>query len=374
MSHLRASVTGSSSGFDSSRNLLVLPINGTIDLYLVAGADLEPVLEGEAVAVAERKTSKGEQSSRELDAWERANGIRAFTFRGKTLGNGTFRARTRGTTIDQIAPLTVRVTANKDNRQAGDGPKGQPVISPELRLELAALPFRDALVRLAEDQMNSAIGHEPKGGFGCYGLAAKNSLGQPNNWCGAFVHWLYKRVAEIKGVRNPFGDDVNTLASPQKAIGYALHRPDDLTLVQFAGTDPYGWSWPPNKDKHGKAVGDHPALKAEMVPVTPVSGPPMTGDVCLVRASADPAKGWKHVCMVLTTPNASGQFYTFDGNQGGDYDPRTNAIKGCIGINSHNVADMAKSGGVTKFSFVAVKLPGDDEYRARPRPAQMPTN
>ena len=371
MAGLRAAVTGSSAGFDASRSLLVLPLRGKLELYLVAGEELSTGLDTSICDIAERPPSKTEKQSTLLTAWERSQNIRVLKFTGTALGSSTFNAWLPNTRTPWITPLTIRVTADKDSRQVGEGPKGAPVIGPNLRLGIAGMPFREALVRLAEDQMNSAIGHQPKGGFGCYGLPAKDANGNPNNWCGAWVQWLYQRVSEIQGVANPFENNVNTLASPQKAIGFALHRTDKLTLIEFTGTDPFGWSFPPKKNKEGKAAGDSPALKAEYKGHTPVAGPPRRGDVCLVRNSADPAKGWKHVSMVLTTPDASGQFHTFDGNQGGDYDPRTKGQKGCIGTNVHNISTMAKQGGVKKFAFVAVNLPGDGVYVPKALPASL---
>ncbi len=361
MAGLRAAVTGSTAGFDSSRSLLVLPLRGKLELYLVAGEELSTSLDTPICDIGERLPSKTEKQSNHLTAWERSQDIRVLKFTGTALGSATFNAYLPNTRTPWIAPLTIRVTADKDSRQGGEGPKGEPIIGPDLRLEIAGMPFREALVRLAEDQMNSAIGHEPHGGFGCYGLPAKDANGNPNNWCGAWVQWLYQRVSEIRGAANPFENNVGTLASPQKAIGFALHRPEKLTILEFTGSDPYGWSFPP-KRANGKAVGDHPALKAEYKAHTPTAGPPRRGDVCIVRESADPAKGWKHVCMVLTTPDASGEFWSFDGNQGGPYDPRTKAAKGCIGTNRRNVNDMAKQGGVKKHAFIAVNLPGDDAY------------
>lgn len=371
MAGLRAAVTGSTAGFDASRSLLVLPLRGRMELYLVAGEELSTSLDSPICDIAERLPSKTEKQSNHLTAWERSQNIRVLKFTGTALGSSTFNAYLPNTRTPWIEPLTIRVTADKDSRQVGEGPKGAPVIGPDIRLEIAGMPFREALVRLAEDQMNSVIGQTTHGGFGCYGLPAKDANGNPNNWCGAWVQWLYQRVAEIQGVANPFENNVNTLASPQKAIGFALHRPDKLTMIEFAGSDPYGWSFPPRKNKEGKAVGDSPALKAEYKGHTPVAGPPRRGDVCLVRASADPAKGWKHVCMVVTSPDASGQFHTFDGNSNGSYHAETNSRSGCIGVGRHNVNDMAKTGGVKKFAFVAVNLPGDGGYVPKALPASL---
>ena len=366
MPHLRASVTGPSAGFDASRSLLVLPVGGTTDLLLCAGATLDPRLDGDAAEVVERPVARPEATNARLTGWERTNDVRAFRFKGKTVGDATFNAFLPGTTLPYIQPLTVRVTTDQDRRQGGDGPKGGTSISPALTVELAGMHFRDALVRLAEDQMNSTIGRDPKGGFGRYGLP---ELGPPDkagvqhkvNWCGAFVHWLYRRVSDVQGVSNPFEANVNSLASPQKAISFALHRPTSLTLLRFAGPDPYGWSWPPKRDAKGAAVGDSPALAATFNEITPVSGPPRTGDICLVRVNNDPAAGWKHVCMVLSPPDGEGAFSTFDGNQGGTWNPTTGAVAGCIGKNQHDANDKV-DGGVSKFVFIAASLPNDDRY------------
>ncbi|WP_156971056.1 hypothetical protein [Beijerinckia mobilis] len=107
---------------------------------------------------------------------------------------------------DWIAPLTIRVVSNQQNRQVGAS-AGE--VSPQLRVELQRLSLRDAVIRIAEDQMHSAIATQSDG-FGVYNIDAKF------NWCGAFAYWCWQQACAIKSVPNPFGSNGGVLWSPHK--------------------------------------------------------------------------------------------------------------------------------------------------------------
>jgi hypothetical protein len=212
---------------------------------------------------------------------------------------------------------------------------GSKVVSDPVGSEMRAAKFRDALVMLARDQMFSSIGRSPHGGDGRYGLD------RGDEWCGAFVHWVYVRTAATLGATNPFGDRVGTLASPQKAIGWALHNPNLATIIRYEGSDPYGWSW----DAAPKA--DKTALKQDFIDIS-ANNPVQTGDIALYRDKS----GWRHVCMVVDPPSVGkDDFMTIDGNQTGAYRPE-GASQECIGMNSHDANDKLPDGKSYKWVFL----------------------
>ena len=341
MSHLCGANKFGSYGFDTERSLLVVPVRQASSLYLAAGENLSVELTTQGIAtVTESPVSKQEQATAPgLTPWERAVPLRRLTITGKAPGSTQLNAYLPDRR-PWIAPLDIQVVTDPGYRQAGGGG----TLAPKLAQEIASLSFRDALIRVAKDQMNSKVGRSPTGGDGIYGLDAGV------NWCGGFVHWCYVMVGSVSGKTNPFGKNVHTLASPQKAIGWALHNPDKAQLVRFEGTDPYGWSWP----EAGKAaVADKVGLKQSFVDISSAN-PVQKGDVCLVRKNLNPKDGWKHVCMVLDPPDSSGTFTTIDGNQTGAFRPGLGVSNDCIGTNSHDGNEKLEDGKSYAFVFLTL--------------------
>src|SRR4029079_2832259 len=100
--------------------------------------------------------------------------------------------------------------------------------------ELRSMTLREAVVRVAEDQLNSKIGRAG-GGFGRYADASYD-------WCGAFCYYCWSVACRVHGKPNPFGDKYNSLLSCQKAISYAMQT-GCATVLRYRGGDPFGNSF-----------------------------------------------------------------------------------------------------------------------------------
>ncbi len=282
MAHLRTLRGDLDSGFDGSRNLLVVPARGTRNVFLVAGAGLEVSIEDEDVAtVSERNPTRAESRDYRLGEWERSQGLRCLRVTGVQDGDTVLHAR-QDDGRDWVAPLTIRVVQDMDARQARE----PAAITPELKRELQQLSLREAVLRVAEDQMNSRIGRQG-GSFGIY-------LSGKQNWCGAFAHFCWSVAAAAKGTTNPFGNDKDVLLSPQKAIHWCFRNPDKAVLLRYSGFDPM-------TGKGSMSVTDIDAANS-----------PEPGDICLLRHDDD---SWAHVDIVYEEPSGT-SFRTIDGNQG----------------------------------------------------------
>ena len=284
MAHLRKPGFGDQVGFDSNRNLQILAINQRTNFYLVAGADLNvftddancaDVVLGKSDATAIKKDAT-------LSSWEKSQEIRPLTIVGKSLGSTTLRAQLDGR--DWIAPLTVRVLNDKSCRQVG---KATAQVTPELRAEIQSLPLRDAVIRVAEDQMHSAISQTS--GFGVYDMDAKL------DWCGGFAYWCWNQACAIQGQENPFGGSGTVLWSPQRAIHWAMQDATPAQLLRYKGISPMD----------GKGRQEYREIGWHGYDLR-------RGDVVLLRQAH--AGGWKHVCMVHSVDGRS--IVTIDGNQG----------------------------------------------------------
>jgi len=328
MAGLRAAA-GTGLGFNPEKNRLLVPANKHSDLILVAGKDLVVTVDDEKIAKWDAFQPVQWMKDGALSPWEKTQNTRGLRISGKSIGSTVLHAKTPDG-FDFVAPLTINVIPDPEFRNGNEK-----VVSDPLGAEMRAAKFRDALVMLARDQMFSAIGRSPHGGSGRYGLKPGDE------WCGAFVHWVYMRTAATLAVANPFGNQVGTLASPQKAIGWALHNPALATIIRYQGADPYGWSW----DAAPKA--DKTALTQDFIDIS-ANNPVQTGDVALHRDE----KGWRHVCMVVDPPGVGkDDFTTIDGNQTGAYRPE-GASQECIGMNSHNASDKLPDGKSYKWVFL----------------------
>jgi len=283
MAHLRTLPGDGDSGFDGSRNLLVVPARNTRNVFLVAGPDLSVSIEETDIAtVSERNATRSESRDGHLDPWEQSQGIRCLRISGVHDGRTVLHARLPDGR-DWVAPLTIQVVQNLEARQA-TAPAG---VTPELRRELQQLTLRQAVLRVAEDQMNSQYGRQA-GSFNIY-------VGHDYNWCGAFAHFCWSVAAAAKGVANPFGGNNDVLLSPQKAIHFVFGNFDKAILLRYAGIDPM--------------------TGAGRMALTDISAanPVQPGDICLLRNDND--DGWRHVDIVYEAPSGT-SFRTIDGNQG----------------------------------------------------------
>jgi hypothetical protein len=210
-----------------------------------------------------------------------------ITVRGETVGETQLVAALLDGTQWQ-KPTWVVVVQNSNCRQIDIGP-----VPLSLVRELQSKSLRDAAVRVAQDQINSAMTKQSTGDarYDLPGWAASG------DWCGAFVYWCYRKAAEIKGVANPFGGDNDVMLSPQKAISWALNNREVATLIRYTG----GAFFLPTPPPQNAFI--------DVVPGTNLRA----GDVCLLR-KAD-GSDWQHVCLVYD-PGSGDSFLTLDGNQG----------------------------------------------------------
>jgi hypothetical protein len=186
-------------------------------------------------------------------------------------------------------PTQVVVVRNLDSRQA-DGSD----VAPSLRKEVSLLGLRAGALRIAEDQLYSAMANNVHGD-GRYELPSAYT-----NWCGAYVYWCYKTACAIKGATNPFGGNNDVILSPQKAISWAIMHPADATVVRYRG---------PVMVTLGNAQQN--AMRQDIF-IDAVPGVNVVpGDVCLLRDTDN----WKHVDMVYDAGDGD-TFTTIDGNQG----------------------------------------------------------
>jgi hypothetical protein len=296
MAHVRNLPGMNDNGFDSTNDLLVLPVGKTSDLYLVDTSPLGTAVVADDPGVAtvlEKDETRLLGNSKKLRPDERGNPVSRLTVKGLRVGSTTLRSqRTVGS--EAIDPIEVRVVPDPDYRQAGE----KRAITPEFRAELQGMELRDAVLRVAEDQMNSKIGRNG-GGFGRY--AEKQY-----DWCGAFAWYCWDAACDAHGVPNPFGAKYNSLLSVQKAISWALQT-DSCTILRYKGGDPYG-----NSFTTGKPLAKGQQETQEYIEIGPAN-PVEPADIVLVRAGT--ANGWKHVALVEKTPDGN-TVESIDGNQG----------------------------------------------------------
>lgn len=220
-----------SGGFDSANNLLVIPTYDSAAVYLVAGADLAvSVLDPDLVAVtAGTGDDKSAHNRAGVDEWTNAQSIRRITLKTNGAKGTTKLVARTAAGADFIAPLTIYVVANKEARRTAD--KGE--IEPALRVELQKLPLRQAVLRVAEDQLHSRVTTNAQG-IALYHLPE----GYGTLWCGAFAYWCWDQACIAKGVANPFGSSIEPLLSPQKAIHWGMNKTTPGQLLQYEGWDP----------------------------------------------------------------------------------------------------------------------------------------
>ena len=275
---------GDQTGYDADRNLQIMSLNMQTKFYLIAGAGLDVFTDDDDIAVASSgaSDSTGAHKDATLSDWEKDQVIRVITLAAKSAGSTRLRATLDGK--DWIAPLTVRVLHDATCRQVG---KATAQVTPELRQEIQGMSLRDAVIRVAEDQMHSAIAQSK--GFGVYNMASNL------DWCGGFAYWCWDQACGIRGVENPFGGTNTVLWSPQRAIHWALQPTTPAQLLRYQGVSPMD----------GMGQQEYHEIGWNGYDLKPA-------DIVLLRQGT--ASGWKHVCMVHEVNGRA--LVTIDGNQG----------------------------------------------------------
>lgn len=285
MSNLRKLGNWDTAGYDEARNLQVLPIGQQTTFYLIAGAGLDvDVDDSDCVSLTVGAgDDKNAHKNAQLSDWEKEQVIRKIVVTAKSAGDTKLSAKFNG--VDWIEPLTISVVSDQNWRQIG---KAAGEATSDIRQELQQLPLRPAALRVAEDQLHSAISSRSDG----FGVYHSNSS---YDWCGAFAHWCWSQAAAIKNVLNPFGSDSDVLLSPQKAIRWAMRDDTPGQLLRYQGINPMtGKGW-----QEYREIGWN-GFQLE------------SADIVLLREGN--AAGWKHVCMVYRP--GSTDIQTIDGNQG----------------------------------------------------------
>jgi hypothetical protein len=224
-----------------------------------------------------------------------------------------------------ILPVTIRVSASStDSRQAsGSNVKGSaPRIHPDFREELRKLSWRQAVIRVAEDQMYSEQGISSSAGNGVYD--SKGIM-----WCGSFVYWCFEVVATAKGDPNPFGSNLgsdNPLRSGIKALDMGISNPAMFDVLNYEGSKQFGGIVGAIKPGDFRIRTAVPATASNI----------QRGDIVLPRRDR---AIFEHVALVYDPPDASGAFTAINGNALGNYRPDgMKTPSSDIGISQHKDA------------------------------------
>jgi hypothetical protein len=278
-------------GYDAARNSVVVPLNGTTSLYLVAGSGVDIRIDNPDVAsCSHADPAPWERKQAKVLPWDANAPLKRLDIKGRRVGQRATVSFRVGT-AEVIEPLRILVVDNMDARQI----TGTGTVPPALREEIASMSLRDAVLRVAVDQMNSTIGRTANAGFGRYGV------GQQYDWCGAFAWWCWEQACKIQNTSNPFGKNPDNLLSPQKAITYGMKYSGRLQVVRYAGGALYaGWS----KDDAKLSIAREVTLSERSIE---------RADICLYRNEGN----WRHVCIMDTSLSGDfDDFTTMDGNQG----------------------------------------------------------
>jgi hypothetical protein len=267
---------GSPAGFDGSKDLQVVSVGKRTELRLsdedgetdlVAWAEDDDILEVKNILDSKKARLK-------------------VSLRGKAIGRTRLRVYRRGLVLGEPS-MTVSVVSDPNARQVG---KTTGEAGTEMKRELQSLSLREAVLRIAEDQLHSALCTESNG-FGVYSGAGQESY----DWCGLFAYWCWRQAAAIKGVANPFGESSEVLASVQKAIHWAMQPDTRGQLLRYEGPSPMT----------GKGMQEFVQIGTNGYDLDP-------GDIMLLRKGT--ANGWKHISMIYS--KGITDIDTIDGNQG----------------------------------------------------------
>ncbi len=318
-------------GFDAERTLQVLQIQKKTVIYLADGADATVQIQNGPADQGRTIISLDEIDPAKESAKEKKAHLRKFVLTGQDLGV------TRVTAGQFTVPLQVVVVKDAESR-IFDGSKDMPPA--QIVQILKAYGLRGAAIRIAEDQMASVIGRTSSKGAGMYMAGKDQKTGKLYDWCGGFVQWCYQNAARIIGETNPFGDTAWALASPQRAISWAMAHPSLATVIRYGGGNPM--------DADGKLYGakgtreEHQDFNDIQIAAHGNPSNLIEGDICLHRADDGT---WKHVCMVYNIAG-SATFDTINGN------PTVWIDKG--------LSFSAKVGKDYKYSFLHLSLPPVD--------------
>ncbi|HEY5707732.1 MAG TPA: CHAP domain-containing protein [Terrimicrobiaceae bacterium] len=217
-------------GFDRTRNLFVMPQNSVSTFYLIAGQDLTVDSSDKSTFTVNGQSGDdtGAHKMAGLSDWEKAQHIRKLVLKsGSKTGDAKLLARDSGNN-DQILPLDVFVVADSNARRVTDSVG----IEPTLKMKLEELSLRQAVLRIAEDQLYSNVKTNQQG-CTLYHLDSRSGT----LWCGAFAYWCWQQAALVKKVANPF-DKQDHLLSPQKAINWGMRDDSPGQLLQYKGPNP----------------------------------------------------------------------------------------------------------------------------------------
>jgi hypothetical protein len=293
MAFIRAIPGGKDNAYDERNNLLVVPVGQSSALHMIdtsSGGTVLAIDDESIASLAERNDSANQAKNKQLTDNDRRHPIFRLNIKGLRAGRTTLRAK-RIVGSDGMTPLTIQVVTDPAARQSGN----RGAITPEFRAELQSLTLREAVLRVAEDQMNSKLGRNA-GGFGEY---ADKSY----DWCGAFCYYCWKVACAAKGESNPFGESVASLLSCQKAVSWAMQT-QSCRILRYQGGDPYGGAF-----NTTVSLGK-PTKTQEFIDISPAN-PVEPGDIAILRK---PSGEWQHVCMVWETPTGE-TLETIDGNQ-----------------------------------------------------------
>lgn len=286
MAHFRKIGTYEQAGYDSAQSRQLLPRGKETTFYLVAGPHLTVEVDDPTIVTLTTGADddRGAHRSHALTEWENAQNVRKVKVKaGMALGSTTLRAKLNG--ADFAEPIEIEIVNNNDWREVGQS-LGE--CSAGLREELQAMSLRDAVIRVAEDQLRSAVSCRSTG-FGVYNIDANL------DWCGAFAYWCWAQAAAIQGVANPAGDRRTVFWSPQRAIDWAMDPSSAGLALRYRGASPMTGR---GRQEYIEVGTGGVSLEA--------------GDIVLVRDKN--ASGWKHVALVEWTDGDV--VASIDGNQG----------------------------------------------------------
>jgi len=255
-------------GYDQSRGLQVVRQHHTAKIGLESDDD------DAAVFIGDSQTATAELSP--ASAQTKKSGVRTVKIKGITPGTTRLYATDKiGLIFDS---MDVTVVNDGYSRRVG---KDIANSSTDIRQEAQTMSLRDAVMLVAEDQMNSSV--TGGNGFGVYGPSQYD-------WCGFFAWWCWDMAAKLKNEENPFGSNRWTLASPIRAVSWAMREDSPGQLLHYEGPDEFGG----NKEKQEYREFGYNGYQLER------------GDIVLLHA--------KHVCMVYSVNGDT--IVTMNGNQG----------------------------------------------------------
>lgn len=219
-----------SAGFDPDRNYFVMPRNTRATFFIIAGQDLKIDSSDMSIftVTAQSGHESGAQKMAGLSDWGKAQHIRKLVLESskEKTGSAKLLARDMGNN-DQILPLDVFVVPDSNARRVTENLG----IDQKLKEELEQLSLRQAVLRIAEDQLHSKVKTNQQG-RDLYHLPKPEKL-----WCGAFAYWCWQQAARLKNMDNPISSQ-DVLLSPLKVINWGMQDNSLGQLLQYKGPNP----------------------------------------------------------------------------------------------------------------------------------------